>query len=256
MGQSWNKEWNEFMKNSLTNPANNTSVKPKPALSKGTRGTSVTINTDEVDLEGDLDLPEGANGVVIFAHGSGSGRHSPRNQYVANHFREAGLGTLLFDLLTEREEREDAITGRLRFDIDLLASRLVAVTRWLDKQAWIGNQKVGYFGASTGAAAALIASVELGGRISSIVSRGGRPDLAGEALGLVRSPTLLIVGGLDSMVICLNEDAYARLRCEKSFRVVTGATHLFGEPGKLEQVARLSTEWFSRYMGGIATGRN
>ena len=230
-------------------PLMNTSIKPSPATSNRLRKTSVTIATGDADLEGELNLPDSTVGVVIFAHGSGSSRYSPRNQYVASQFREAGLGTLLFDLLTYEEGDEDAFTGKLRFDIDLLASRLVAVSQWLYKQAGLGSMKVGYFGASTGAAAALIAAAELGGRISAVVSRGGRPDLAGDALNSVCAPTLLIVGGLDSMVINLNEDAYAKLRCEKSFRLVAGATHLFEEPGKLEQVAQLSTEWFSRHMG-------
>ena len=237
------------MKPAQTEPLNNTRIKPSPATSNRQRETSVTIATGDADLEGDLNLPDSAEGVVIFVHGSGSSRHSPRNHYVASQFRKAGLGTLLFDLLTYEEEQEDCFTGKLRFDIDLLAIRLVAVNQWLDKQAGLGNMKVGYFGASTGAAAALIAAAELGGRISAIVSRGGRPDLAGDALYSVRSPTLVIVGGLDSMVINLNEDAYAKLRCEKSFRIVAGATHLFEEPGKLEQVAQLSTDWFSRHMG-------
>lgn len=249
MGQPWKTEWSDTVNPAQTEPLINTNIEPSPAISNGLRKTSVTIATGDVDLEGELDLPDSTVGVVIFVHGSGSGRHNPRNQYVASQFREAGFGTLLFDLLTYKEEQEDSFTGKMRFDIDLLASRLVAVNQWLDSQAGLGNLKVGYFGASTGAAAALMAASELGGRISAVVSRGGRPDLAGDALNSVRSPTLLIVGGLDSTVINLNEDAYAKLRCEKSFRLVAGATHLFEEPGRLEQVAQLSTEWFSRHMG-------
>ncbi len=213
--------------------------------------TTKIIPAGFVELEGDLEVPEGATGIVTFVHGSGSSRHSPRNKYVANLFRQAGFGTLLFDLLTKSEEQEDIYTGALRFDIDLLAKRLIGVTRWLEKQPETRALKIGYFGASTGGAAALLAAAELGDRISAVVSRGGRPDLAGDALHLVRSPTLLIVGGLDDVVICLNEEAYAKLKCEKDLRIVPGATHLFEEAGKLEQVAELSTDWFNRHLGGF-----
>lgn len=220
-----------------------------PAISTKSRHTAVNVSTGFAELEGDLDLPTGASGVVLFAHGSGSSRHSPRNQYVAEVIRAAGVGTLLFDLLTHAEEQEDAITGALRFDIHLLAQRLIGATRWLELQPATRGLKVGYFGASTGGAAALMAAAELGDRITAVVSRGGRPDLAGSALHRVRSPTLLIVGGYDEMVLCLNNEAYEKLRCEKDFRIVPCATHLFEEPGKLEQVAQISAHWFSKHMG-------
>ncbi|MDZ4403622.1 dienelactone hydrolase family protein [Prosthecobacter sp.] len=223
-------------------------MKTISAISKKAPRT-VKISTGYVELEGELELPDYAPGVVLFAHGSGSSRHSPRNQYVAEIIREAGLGTLLFDLLTHEEEQQDAITGALRFDIDLLAQRLIGVTRWLERQPETRGLKAGYFGASTGGAAALMAAAELGDRVAAVVSRGGRPDLAGNALHKVRSPTLLIVGGYDEMVICLNNEAYDKLRCEKDFRIVPCATHLFEEPGKLEQVAQISAHWFSKHMG-------
>ncbi len=208
----------------------------------------VRIQVGNVILEGELKLPANASAVVLFAHGSGSSRHSPRNQFVAGVIREAGIGTLLFDLLTHDEEQQDAVSGALRFDIGLLAKRLVGVTRWLDKQPETKGLKVGYFGASTGGGAALVAAAELDDRISAVVSRGGRPDLAGDALPGVKSPTLLVVGGHDEMVICLNDDAFEKLRCEKDFRIVPGATHLFEEPGKLEQVAQISANWFQTHM--------
>jgi dienelactone hydrolase len=219
-----------------------------PATFTKSRRTAVRISTGYAELEGYLDLPPDAPGVVLFAHGSGSSRHSPRNQYVAEVIQAAGLGTLLFDLLTQTEEQEDAITGALRFDIDLLAQRLIGATRWLELQPVTRGLKVGYFGASTGAAAALMAAAELGGRIAAVVSRGGRPDLAGNALRQVWAPTLLIVGGYDEMVICLNNEAYEKLHCEKDIRIVPCATHLFEEPGKLEQVAQISANWFSKHM--------
>lgn len=208
----------------------------------------VRIQVGNVLLEGELKIPENASGVVLFAHGSGSSRHSPRNQFVAGVIREAGIGTLLFDLLTHDEERQDAMSGALRFDIALLAKRLVGATRWLEKQSETRDLKVGYFGASTGGGAALVAAAELGDCVAAVVSRGGRPDLAADALPKVKSPTLLIVGGYDEMVICLNDEAYAKLRCEKDFRIVPGATHLFEEPGKLEQVAQISAQWFHKHM--------
>lgn len=211
--------------------------------------STVTIPSGLVDLEGELALPDFAPGVVIFAHGSGSSRHSPRNQYVAEVIREAGIGTLLLDLLSLREEQQDAVTGALRFDIHLLAKRLIGVTRWLKEQPLAHGLKVGYFGASTGAAAALIAAAELGDQVAAIVSRGGRPDLAGNALHLVCSPTLLIIGGYDEMVIHLNNEAYDKMRCVKELRIIPGATHLFEEPGKLESVAQLSTNWFIKHLG-------
>ncbi|MDZ4290071.1 MAG: dienelactone hydrolase family protein [Prosthecobacter sp.] len=225
-------------------------MKNAPTIARQALHLSVTIATDDVELEGALDLPAEAAGVVVFAHGSGSSRHSPRNQFVARVIREAGMGTLLFDLLTRKEEREDDVTGVLRFDIELLAKRLIGATHWLEKQPETRELKVGYFGASTGGGAALMAAAELGDRIAAVVSRGGRPDLAGAALPRVKSPTLLLVGGCDDVVISLNQEAYAKLSCEKELRIVPGATHLFEEPGKLEQVARISAEWFSGHMGG------
>lgn len=216
---------------------------------------SVRIPVGGVLLEGELRLPENAPGVVLFAHGSGSSRHSPRNQFVAGVIREASIGTLLFDLLTNDEERQDTAFGVLRFDIALLAKRLVGATRWIEKQPETSGLKVGYFGASTGGGAALVAAAELGVGIAAVVSRGGRPDLAGDALPKVKSPTLLVVGGYDEMVISLNDDAFAKLRCEKDFRIVLGATHLFEEPGTLEQVAQISANWFSKHMGNSNNGK-
>lgn len=212
------------------------------------RPTSVTICLDAVTLEGELELPPRATGVVVFAHGSGSSRYSPRNQYVARVLREAGIGTLLLDLLTTDEERQDSVTGLLRFDVELLANRLVQVTHWLEKHPRTRRLKVGYFGASTGGGAALMAAAELGDEVFAVVSRGGRPDLAGNALLKVKSPTLLIAGGYDEVVIGLNDDAYGKLHCPKDFRIVPAATHLFEEPGKLEQVAELSTKWFTKHL--------
>lgn len=205
---------------------------------------TIHIPSGRVKLEGELKLPKGATGVVLFAHGSGSSRHSPRNQYVAKEIREAGVGTLLFDLLTKEEEAIDAYTGELRFNINFLGRRLVDATNWITSQAATQHLRIGYFGASTGAAAALVAAVELSNIIAAVVSRGGRPDLAGNVLGKVKAPTLLIVGGNDDVVIQLNEEALAKLRCEKELKIVPGATHLFEEPGTLEQVARLASDWF------------
>ena len=209
---------------------------------------AVSIPVAEIILKGDLDVPPNAAGLVIFAHGSGSSRHSPRNQFVARLIRQAGIGTLLFDLLTDDEEAEDEVTRELRFDIGMLARRLVAATHWIMRRAETRDMPVGYFGASTGGGAALVAAARLGTKVSAVVSRGGRPDLAGRALPEVKSPTLLIVGGCDQVVLALNEQALAQLHCEKELRVVTGATHLFQEPGKLEQVAQLSSEWFQRHL--------
>jgi dienelactone hydrolase len=209
----------------------------------------VHIPADSVALEGELILPEGASGIVLFAHGSGSSRHSPRNRFVAEVIRKSNLGTLLFDLLTSGEESVDTYTRHLRFDIDLLAKRLVAAANWLSSSTQTRHLNIGLFGASTGAAAALVAAAELGGMVRAVVSRGGRPDLAGRALVRVKSPVLLIVGGLDDVVIKLNEQAYARLRCEKEMRIVPGATHLFEEPGTLEKVANHAAYWFAHYLG-------
>ncbi|HWP44159.1 MAG TPA: dienelactone hydrolase family protein [Blastocatellia bacterium] len=208
----------------------------------------VQIPTGEAVLEGELKVPATATGIVLFAHGSGSSRHSPRNQFVARVIREAGLATLLFDLLTREEESIDMVTRELRFDIGLLARRLVDATDWIASQDDTQHLRVGYFGSSTGAAAALIAAAELGDQIGAVVSRGGRPDLAGAALPRVLSPTLLIVGGRDFGVIELNQQAYAQLRCRKELKIVPGATHLFEEPGALEEVARLAAEWCSEHL--------
>jgi dienelactone hydrolase len=201
-----------------------------------------------VTLEGNLGVPKGAKGVVLFAHGSGSSRHSPRNRYVAQVLREGGLATLLIDLLTVEEEAIDLQTRRLRFDIDLLATRLVGTTDWLLQNLSTRNLRIGYFGASTGAAAALVASVERSEAVSAIVSRGGRPDLAGSILSRVTAPTLLIVGGYDYPVIEMNQSALAQLRTEKQLEIVPRATHLFEESGALEQVAQLASQWFERYL--------
>ena len=209
----------------------------------------VRVSAGPVTLEGSLGIPNGAGGVVLFAHGSGSGRHSPRNRYVARVLREANLATLLIDLLTEDEEEVDLRTTRLRFDIGLLARRLVGATDWLVQNPDTEQLRIGYFGASTGAGAALVAATERPDEVGAIVSRGGRPDLAGDALPLVKAPTLLIVGGNDEPVIGMNEEALARMRAVKRLQIVPGASHLFEEPGALEEVARLATVWFARHLG-------
>jgi len=201
-------------------------------------------------LEGEIQVGEESRGIVLFAHGSGSSRHSPRNQLVARSLRDRGLGTLLFDLLTREEEAVDLHTRHLRFDIALLAERLVDASRWVRSRPETRALKIGYFGASTGGGAALVAAADLGNEIGAVVSRGGRPDLATDALTRVKSPTLLIVGALDEPVIELNEEALAHLRCEKELRIVPGATHLFEEHGALEEVARLAGEWFGRHLHG------
>ncbi len=208
----------------------------------------VQLIAGEVALHGNLLIPEQAKGLVVFAHGSGSSRHSRRNQYVAKALRNTGLATLLFDLLTLEEEAEDLISGRQRFDISLLARRLVGVTDWLqfDKQA--RHLRLGYFGASTGATAALVAAAERPNVVGAVVSRGGRPDLALSVLDRVKAPTLLIVGGDDFPVISMNRQALAELRVEKELVIVPGATHLFEEPGTLEQVAKLAGEWFLKHL--------
>jgi putative phosphoribosyl transferase len=211
----------------------------------------VRVRADSVLLEGNLGVPQPpgrSRGVVLFAHGSGSSRHSPRNRYVAQVLQRAGLTTLLIDLLTADEEAVDQRTGHLRFDIDLLAERLVYATDWLTIQPDTGQLPVGYFGASTGAGAALVAAAKRPRAIGAIVSRGGRPDLAGPALSEVRAPTLLIVGGNDTAVIGMNEEARAQLRGETGLEIVAGATHLFEEPGALEEVARLARDWFERHL--------
>ncbi len=208
---------------------------------------SVEIALAEAVLSGDLTLPEGARGLVVFAHGSGSSRHSPRNRFVAERINAQGLGTLLMDLLTVEEEQEDEVTRELRFDIGLLARRVAQVVEWAGRQKELAELEVGLFGSSTGAAAALVAAAELPeGAVQAVVSRGGRPDLAGRALGLVRCPVLLVVGGYDEVVIDLNEQARAAMTCETDLVIVPGATHLFEEPGTLEQVADLAAEWLQR----------
>jgi putative phosphoribosyl transferase len=205
----------------------------------------VVLRAGPVMLEGEWCLPAGAQGMVLFAHGSGSSRHSPRNQFVARILQEAGVGTLLFDLLTPEEEQRDARNGQLRFDISFLSQRLMAATRWVADQPEGARLGIGYFGSSTGGAAALVAAARLGpGVVDAVVSRGGRPDLAGDALRKVAAPTLLIVGGWDDVVLELNERSCAELRCERQLAVVPRATHLFEEPGALEEVARLAANWF------------
>jgi len=204
----------------------------------------------EPGLSGDLTIPPEAAGIVVFAHGSGSSRHSPRNRAVAGALRRAGLATLLMDLLTADEERLDARTGELRFDIGLLAGRLVGAVAWLAGEPATQALPVGYFGASTGGGAALVAAAEHPDGIGAVVSRGGRPDLAGEALERVVAPTLLIVGGDDHHVLELNRQALARIGAEKRLEVVAGATHLFEEPGALDQVATLAADWFTRQLSG------
>jgi len=206
----------------------------------------VHVTAGPVRVQGDLAIPDGATGLVLFAHGSGSSRFSPRNRAVARELQDRGLGTLLIDLLTEEEERLDAESARLRFDIGLLAERLIGATDWLTLQHAMRNLPIGYFGASTGAAAALVAAASRPGVVRAVVSRGGRPDLAAAALPLVQAPTLLIVGARDLPVIRMNEEALPLLACEKQLTLVPGATHLFEEPGALEAVALLSGDWFVR----------
>jgi putative phosphoribosyl transferase len=208
----------------------------------------VGIPADDTVLEGDLVLPAAAPGVVLFAHGSGSSRHSARNQFVASTLNDGEIGTLLMDLLTPDEEQLDRVTAELRFDIGLLGRRLIGAVDWL-RRGPAARLPIGLFGASTGAAAALIAAAERPDDVAAVVSRGGRPDLAGEALARVRAPTLLVVGALDTVVIELNRQALEALPSEKELVSVPGATHLFPEPGTLEQVARLAADWFSRYLG-------
>jgi putative phosphoribosyl transferase len=209
---------------------------------------SIRIPAGGVLLDADLAVPEPASGVVLFAHGSGSSRHSPRNRYVAAELQRSGLATVLADLLTPAEEQLDAQTSELRFDIGLLARRLTAATDWLASHPPTAGLPAGLFGASTGAAAALVTAVVRPGSVAAVVSRGGRPDLAGEYLRSVRAPTLLIVGSLDTVVLELNRAAMRQLGGEVRLEIVEGATHLFGEPGALEQVARLARDWFTRHL--------
>jgi dienelactone hydrolase len=218
------------------------------------REEEIQVRAGGVCLEGNLGLPAGARGLVVFAHGSGSSRHSSRNRYVAEVLRQAGLGTLLFDLLTAAEERVDARTAHLRFDIPLLAERMVGVTDWLSQRPQTAELRLGYFGASTGAAAALVAAAQRP-QVAAVVSRGGRPDLAGAALPHVQSPTLLIVGGHDVPVIGMNQEAFDCLGATiKEMVIVPGASHLFEEPGTLEEVARLASDWFVRHLSGEHRG--
>lgn len=206
--------------------------------------TESTIDVGDAELKGWLEIPASSCGVVAFAHGSGSSRFSRRNNSVAEHLRNAGLGTLLFDLLTADEDQIDAITREYRFNIPLLSERLAGATRWLATQPDVGGLPIGLFGSSTGAAAALIVAALLPQEIGAVVSRGGRADMAGDYLREVQAPTLLIVGGADTEVLHLNETARDQMRCTADIAVVTGATHLFAEPGALEQVQQLASEWF------------
>jgi putative phosphoribosyl transferase len=206
--------------------------------------SEVQLQAGRAVLSGNLNIPENANALVLFAHGSGSSRHSPRNQFVARTLNESGLATLLFDLLTQEEEAIDTQTRELRFNIHLLAERLAHATKWAKQQEETRDLRIGHFGSSTGGAAALVAAVDLPQDIGAVVSRGGRPDLGGEALPKVKAPTLLMVGGNDDIVIELNEQARDRMRCEVKLEIVPGATHLFEEAGALEQVAKLANDWF------------
>jgi putative phosphoribosyl transferase len=211
--------------------------------------TEVQIPAGRAVLSGNLTIPENAMAVLLFAHGSGSSRHSPRNQFVARTLNRAGLGTLLFDLLTPEEEALDIYTREHRFNIGLLAERLVHATKWARQQDQIRDLRIGYFGSSTGGAAALVAAAELPQDVGAVVSRGGRPDLAGDALPKVQAPTLLIVGGNDDIVIELNEMARDQMRCEVKLEIIPGATHLFEEAGALEHVAKLASDWFVDHIG-------
>jgi len=215
-------------------------------MSGASRGVEIPV--DRVTLGGDLTIPEDAMGLVVFAHGSGSSRHSPRNQYVARALQQASLATLLMDLLTRDEEAMDRHSAHLRFNINLLAERLVHATDWLAGQPDLRDLRSGYFGASTGAAAALMAAAERPAAIHAVVSRGGRPDLAAPKLASVRAPTLLIVGGADPVVIGMNREAMRELRCQTQLEIIPGAGHLFEEPGALDQVARLAGQWFLQHL--------
>jgi len=217
------------------------------------REVSIRID-EEVTILASLNVPPGARGIVLFAHGSGSGRFSPRNRYVAGELGRRLLATVLIDLLTEQEEAIDALTRELRFNIPLLTERVIAATNWLGRNGQTRSLRIGYFGASTGAAAALAAAAALGDRISAVVSRGGRPDLAGDKLPAVKAATLLIVGGNDPAVRDLNETALTKLGGHRELVIVPGAGHLFEEPGKLEEVAELAGRWFDKYVGQAEPG--
>jgi len=222
----------------------------KPAAKQAHFHSPVAIPVNGVKLDGILVVPEPARGIVLFVHGSGSSRLSPRNNFVAGELNDAGYATLLMDLLTQSEDAE----YQNRFDIDLLTWRLERVTQWIMEEPHCSALAIGYFGASTGAAAALNAAATFGSAIEAVVSRGGRPDLALEALANVRSPTLLIVGGLDHEVFKLNRQAYEKIQAQKHLAIVKGATHLFEEPGALQEVARLAAAWFGRHLGSKAGG--
>ena len=221
------------------------STKPLSGLDEGL----VQVSAGQVTLAGNLLIPRGATGIVLFAHGSGSSRFSSRNRYVASFLREGRLGTFLIDLLTQSEERIDERTAQLRFDIGMLAGRLVATAEWLSSQPETRSLEIGLFGASTGGGAALVAAAQRPELIHAVVSRGGRPDLAGEALRFVKAPTLLIVGGDDLPVIRMNRDAYDQMTAIRQLEIVPGASHLFEEPGTLEQVAHLARDWFLKHLG-------
>ena len=215
--------------------------------------SEVQIQAGRAVLSGNLDLPKTAGALVLFAHGSGSSCHSPRNQFVARTLNDAGLATLLFDLLTQVEEAIDMQTRELRFNIHLLAERLVHATKWAKQQPQTCDLRIGYFGSSTGGAAALVAAVDVPQDVGAVVSRGGRPDLADEALPEVQAPTLLIVGGNDDIVIELNEQARDKMHCEVKLEIIPGATHLFEEPGMLEKVAHLASNWFVKHIGSAGS---
>src|SRR5437762_12831647 len=217
--------------------------------------SEVQIHAEHAVLSGNLTIPENATALVLFAHGSGSSRHSPRNQFVAGTLNDAGLATLLFDLLTQEEEAIDIQTRQHRFNIGLLAERLVHATKWAKQQEHTRDLRIGYFGSSTGGAAALVAAAEIPKDAGAVVSRGGRPDLAGDALPNVQAPTSLIVGGNDDVVIELNEMARDQMQCEVKLQIVPGATHLFEEPGALEKVAKLASDWFVNHIGADGASR-
>jgi len=210
--------------------------------------SEIRLSAGRATLDGNLTIVDQAAALVLFAHGSGSSRHSPRNQFVARTLNGTGLATLLFDLLTPEEELVDTRTAELRFDIDLLAERLVHATTWAKQQQQTRDLRIGYFGSSTGGGAALVAAAQLPDDVDAVVSRGGRPDLAGAALPKVQAPTLLIVGGQDDIVIELNERARDQMRCKVKLEIIPGATHLFEEPGALEQVAKLASDWFINHI--------
>jgi predicted alpha/beta-hydrolase family hydrolase len=216
---------------------------------------AIRIPAGSVTLDGEIHMPPDAEGVVLFAHGSGSSRHSPRNKLTAQQLRKAGLGTVLFDLLTPEEEHDDSARGHLRFNIGLLTQRLVCAAHWIAGEDEARHLRLGFFGSSTGGGAALVAAADLGKGIGAVVSRGGRPDLAGGALRRVKCPTLLIVGERDEEVLELNEEAYGLLDCEKELQIVRGATHLFEEESALDEVGRLAGDWFLEHLGHVTASR-